>query len=108
MADAAAKDATNNRPIPMPIPATDFRRKIDLNIQKKWQSYWDLKRNNKLHSIQPTISKYKHANRKSRREEIILTRLRIGHTRLTHVYIIKKDAQYAQGVKSTSRSNTFS
>ena len=31
--------------------------------------------------------------RSSRREEVVLTRLRIGHTRLTHSYLLKQEDQ---------------
>ena len=43
--------------------------------------------NNKLHSIKPYLSAWK--NHHHRKESVMLTRLRIGHTRLTHQHLLK-------------------
>src|SRR5215469_368550 len=44
--------------------------------------------NNYLIFIKSTLGKWTTSNRKSRREEIVLARLRIGHTRFTHDHIL--------------------
>ena len=59
-ADAAAKDATNQVISPLSLPSTDYKRKINSYIRKKWQRKWDKKQANKLQSIQPTIGEGKH------------------------------------------------
>ena len=86
LADGAAKDATNQVPIQTPLPWGDLKRKIQKHIHQKWQECWDSEINNQLQKIQPKIGKTKRGRCKSRREEIIMNRLRIGHTRLTHSY----------------------
>ena len=43
---------------------------------------------NKLQSISPTIGVYQHVRSLSRRDVVIIHRLRISHTRLTHGYLL--------------------
>jgi len=43
---------------------------------------------NKLQSISPTIGVYQQVRSLSRRDAVIIQRLRIGHTRLTHSYLL--------------------
>src|SRR5215469_8256635 len=47
--------------------------------------------NNSFRFIKPTLGKWTTSNRKSRREEVILAGLRIGHTRLTHGHILAEN-----------------
>nr|CAD7196215.1 unnamed protein product [Timema douglasi] len=46
---------------------------------------------NKLRSIRDGVSRWPSSIRKSRREEVIVTRLRVGHTSLTHGFLLKGD-----------------
>ena len=68
------------------LPHSDFRSQIKTYIHSKWQTLWNSQevKNQKLKEIQPVLGTYKHSFRKLRREEIILARLRIGHTYFTH------------------------
>ena len=59
-------------------------------IEGQLQKEWDLQLQNKLHQIKPTLGKWETASRKNRREEIILARLRIGHSKLTHNHLFLK------------------
>ena len=43
--------------------------------------------------IQPTLGEWRPASRKSRREQVVISRLRIGHIRLTHSFILKQEPQ---------------
>jgi len=43
---------------------------------------------NKLQSVHPTLGCYPLSNRERRREQIVLCRLHIGHTYLTHRYLL--------------------
>ena len=94
-ADAAAKEALNeDENTEMKIPYSDFECLIHPYIREKWQVLWDndnTKKPNKLHSIFPTIGDWPQSYRDSRREEIVLTRLRIGHSRLTHSHLMKRE-----------------
>ena len=47
--------------------------------------------NNKLHFIKPNIGDWSSAYRSIRRDEVLLCRLRVGPTRLTHAYLFEKE-----------------
>src|SRR5208282_3803827 len=53
-----------------------------------WQQSWDLQTGNKLHAIVPKVGPMESYGL-PRRDEIKICRLRIGHTRLTHSYLMK-------------------
>ena len=62
-------------------------------ISEKWQKSWNNCTGNKLQSINPTIGVYQHLRSLSRRDVVITHRLRIGHTRLTHSYLLSGSDQ---------------
>ena len=70
------------------LPYTDLKTLVKPFIKAKWQSLWNQQedKDNKLFEIQSEIGLWPNSSRRSRREEIILSRLRIGHT-LTHSYL---------------------
>ena len=41
--------------------------------------------------VRRTLGEWRPASRKSRREQVVISRLRIGHTRLTHSFILKQE-----------------
>jgi hypothetical protein len=92
-ADVAAKAALDLPVSDMKIPHSDFKCLINPHIKKKWQTEWDAKIENKLHPIQPTLGVWAHAYRQSRHEELILARLRIGHSYVTNAYLLKNEDQ---------------
>ena len=57
----------------------------------EWQSIWSRADDNKLKEIEPHVKRPRLIHKLSRREEIVLSRLRIGHTRLTHSYLLKRE-----------------
>ncbi|KAI5743366.1 hypothetical protein M8J77_017376 [Diaphorina citri] len=59
-------------------------------IYEKWQKSWTDLINNKLKSIKPTIGPWTVSDCNCRYEEVVLTRVRIGHTRLTHSYLFTR------------------
>ena len=69
------------------LPCTDFKPFINRYILSKWQLSWVRATFNK-----PVLGKNT-IYRSLRREEVVLTRLRIGHTRLTHSYLLKREDQ---------------
>ena len=75
----------------MNVPFSDFKSLILKYIQKLWQSQWDLQTNNKLHEIQPEVGLNHYKYGKSRRDQVVLTRSRIGHTRTTHSYFFENE-----------------
>ena len=72
------------------IPYTDLKPTINKFLLTKWQQQWS---NNiqKLFQIQPTLGEWRPASRKSRREQVVISLLWIGHTRLT--FILKREPQ---------------
>ena len=78
-ADSAAKTAWK-MPIDksFKIPYTDLKIEIKNFTQNKWQLRWNTPYN-KLQIIKAEIGEWKEGYRKSRREEIILSCLCIGH-----------------------------
>ena len=56
----------------------------------KWQTLWNETPFNKLKEIEPIINHHRLVPKLSRRE-IVLARLRIGHTRLTHSCLLKRE-----------------
>ena len=72
------------------LPCTDFKPLINRYILSKWQMSWDSATLNRLHEVKPVLGKNT-IYRSLRREEAVLTRLRIGHTRLTHSCLLKRE-----------------
>ncbi len=88
MADQAAKDATNDDPSSLPVPYTDRKRHINNLVRSKWQTLCDVAVNNKLHAFQPSLGHWPGSKRNTCREEVVLARIRQGHTYLTHSYLL--------------------
>jgi ribonuclease HI len=90
-ADKAAKTALNNEILPFKVPYCDFKPLVNSFVKTVWQTSWEdpLNHNNKLFSIKPVLGECPLSSRSSRREEIVLCRIRIGHSYLTHSYLLK-------------------
>ena len=91
-ADRKAKIACNQREIDVKAVAHfDMKQPIHKYILRKWQERWSsplLANNNKLRAIRPLLSFWQSSFHRDRRIEIVSTRLRIGHCRLTHGFIL--------------------
>ena len=85
LADAAAKAALNEELTIMTLPYSDFKPLVKRFIRGKWSDFWATQINNKLHSVQPTLGCGSLSNRDRRREQLVLCRLRLGHTYTTQV-----------------------
>ena len=88
LADAAAKAALNEELTIMTLPYSDFKPLVKRFIRGKWSDFWATQINNKLHSVQPTLGCGSLSNRDRRREQLVLCRLRLGHTYTTHRYLL--------------------
>ena len=88
--DAAAKAALNLAESQIPVPFSDFYPLINTHIASHWQRLWNAETNNKLHSFEPKVNISK-SFQLPRRDELIIHRLRIGHTHLTHAFLLKKE-----------------
>ena len=93
-ADRLTKEASvNSIPRPYPIPASDCIPAITKEIRELWQFRWDLELNNKMREITTSTHPWLYAHHMPRKLEVILSRLRIGHSRLTHGYLMSDDYQ---------------
>ena len=63
-----------------------FFIKIQPFVSSLWQKRWDKDVGNKLHAIMPQIAEKYYSGCTNRKDEVIINRLRIGHTRLTHSF----------------------
>ena len=90
-ADKAAKEAIELQSHSVfDLPYRDLKEKINQYVRNKWQITWDgLTDNLKLKAIKPLVRKWNSSNHPDRRTSIILTRLRIGHTHITHNFLMK-------------------
>ncbi|XP_023227710.1 uncharacterized protein LOC111628199 [Centruroides sculpturatus] len=93
-ADAAAKSASPSQHS-IHIEGGDLKLVIKKRLAERWQNVWNAQVHNKLHEIKPMIENWTHKKSYDRRSEVIFTRLRIGHTRLTHQYFLKSNKQPA-------------
>ena len=91
LADEAAKLANELDPVETPVPKQDLLRWAREKIQSAWNKEWFGLRDTFLRRIKPTTAAGR--DRKDQREQRALTRLRIGHTRLTHSETFKTGAK---------------
>jgi len=89
-ADKAAKSALNKPILRIPIPYIDLKLIINKYIHDKSQQTWNSQTQNKLYQIYPTILSYSILPISYQgKNQIICNRLRSGHARLTHSYLIE-------------------
>ena len=63
------------RPIPM-----DYYHHLSKSIGNQWQKLWDEETSGRhMHTLCPGVKSYSKIRRRKRRDEVILTRLRLGH-----------------------------
>ena len=84
MVDQQAKASLSLEPTSFKIPFSNFKPSINKYILEEWQTSWNNSIGNNLLDIKPTIGEYQLVVRNIRREEVLLARLRLGHTRVTH------------------------
>ncbi|KAF0765616.1 Uncharacterized protein FWK35_00028694, partial [Aphis craccivora] len=74
------------------ITTKDLINEAKKRILSSWQNYWDdTPTSNKLRNIKKTIAKWSYPKNASRREQITINRARIGHSNITHSYLITKE-----------------
>ena len=87
--DQIAKSALDLQFTNSSVPCSDFRPCVTTYVNTQWQQQWNLETRNKLHKIKPILGEWPPGFRKVRREEVVLARLRIGHTHFTNSYLLK-------------------
>ena len=76
-ADMAAKESLDFNISPSQVPYTDLKPHINSFIANKRQERWSSCPDNKLFKIKPTLGVWPYGFRNSRKEEVVLSRLRI-------------------------------
>jgi ribonuclease HI len=89
-ADRNAKNTNNLEIINKQLNKLDLKALMKNRIRARWDQTWTAQHDNKLFNIKKDVKQYKDINLFSRYEATKLTRLRIGHTKLTHEYLLKK------------------
>ncbi|KAG1713963.1 hypothetical protein GQR58_002025 [Nymphon striatum] len=92
-ADFAAKSALSLPVDPQLYSYHDFYMYIFKHILSIWQSKWDGEINNKLHAIKPKLGEWALAYRKSRKKSPFCVAYALGHTYLTHSFLLRNEAQ---------------
>ncbi|CAI6376859.1 unnamed protein product [Macrosiphum euphorbiae] len=73
------------------ISDQDFQNSTKFKSMDEWQNIWTNCNNNKLREIKQSVLPWPKPFIMSRRDEVILVRLRIGHTHMTHGYLMAKE-----------------
>ena len=96
-ADRAAKSALDLPLTDFDLPFSDYKPLAASYICTKWQESWDQAIHNKLHTIKPKIGMTKLPSL-TRKEQVVITRIRLGHSNLTHSYLFNRgDAPMCYG-----------
>ena len=86
--DVLAKLALSEPYTNIKIPYTDLIYYTKLHLRKTWKFFWDQQIQSKLHAIHPKLGLWPHPSQERRRDELILCRLRFGHTYITHRHLL--------------------
>ena len=90
--DACAK-RTLQEPLPKrvkhSVPYSDFKEKSSKYVSDLWKADWEQETENKLREIRPNLSIPLYSGGRDRKEQTVLTRLRLGHTYVTHSYLLR-------------------
>jgi len=92
LADKYAKKAAgkDNIDVDIKYSKSEVKSFIKTRTYEKWQFFWDNESFGRhLFRIQPKVKKVAGSTR-SRHEEVVLSRLRIGHTRLSSTLFLMK------------------
>ena len=95
-ADSAAKSALHFPRAKAGVPYTDFNHLISQYIFSTWQDDWNGVVMNKLRSVKPVLGDWQSSYRRCRKDEVVLCHIRIGHTHLTHSYILVECNHFAR------------
>ena len=90
-ADLEAKSALSLSITNLRIPHSDFKSNIHQYVMNKCQSVWEEQTGNKLHELKPDFNSKCSFLGYSRQIQTKITRCRIGHTRLTHSYLLTNE-----------------
>lgn len=87
-ADVLAKNAAEDvqQQLEIRVPAQDWKSILHQNIAQRWHADW-IGMNTKLGLVKSSISRVKIPSWLGRKSAVKMTRLRLGHSRLTHSHL---------------------
>lgn len=88
--DELARDSIRLQITPLGLPRSDIKNFVKLKVRNAWRSSWNSLDRNKLREILPEVP-IKYNDDHPRHWGVKLNRLKIGHTRLTHEFLLKRD-----------------
>ena len=90
-ADSASKAAQQKDVLECLISYTDTYQYISQYVHDLWQSEWDMAVN-KLHATKTLIGEQSSAYRSVHRDQVVLYRLKLGHSYRTHFYLVNGES----------------
>lgn len=89
-ADRLAKLSLNQQNInEINLPTEYFKNLIRKKLFEKWNQEW-LRSKGKMRELKNDTTPFKNIKKLNRRDSIVLTRCRIGHSKITHKHLIDK------------------
>ena len=87
--DAAGKDVLDGDSLDETIPFSELKPRMNKYIMELWQHEWGECPDDKLQQVRPKLTDYFPSCRTKRGGETVLARLHIGHSYLTHTFLLK-------------------
>ena len=91
LADEAARSGLDLNPPESILLASDMKPVAKRCMSSSWYASWLGITGNKLRALKDDVLPWETSHRKCRREEVVLCRLRIGHTLLTHGHLMARE-----------------
>ena len=91
-ADKKARNVaqSNIQPLPFDLPHNDYFPAIRKKLHTLWETKWqNIPQTNKLRGLKESIEPCTSSYNSTRRTDLTLCRLRIGHSRLTHRFLME-------------------
>ena len=93
IADNLAKEALSRAVDLNYLSWSDVKSNVTTYVNRLWQEDWDGELLNKLHEILPNLRENLPRNFKNRKQEVVMCRLKIGHTWITNGYLLRREDQ---------------
>ena len=91
--DKGAKQAAKQVPILEPLSLADMDRYLKDTVWRLWQDEWNIS-TTQLRALKTDVRTTEDGSRQlTRRERVVLNRLRLGHTQLTHSHLLTNRQQ---------------
>jgi hypothetical protein len=89
--NALAKQSLNFQKTDILLPACDFRPAINKLVSSEWKANWENAVFNELYDINPSLDVSSSLSLSNRHDQTVLLRCRVGHTEITHSYLLTND-----------------